>query len=202
MARSSTEFTTGRENLIGLDVQYCQRAKCSKTQPLLQYLLKGDSVMKLDLSFSIVKSPNHVWLFATPWTVAHQAPPSLGFSRQGYWSGWPPFPSPGDIPDPGIEPGSPALQADALTSEPPGKPPNTALDIINIYIDHVGLLSAQMVKNPPSMQEIHAPSLGQKIPWRREQPTPVFLPGEVHGQNRAWLATIHGVEKSRTWLSN
>ena len=51
----------------------------------------------------------------------HQAPPSMGFSRQKYWSGLP-FPSPGDLPDPGIKPTSPALQADALTSEPPGKP--------------------------------------------------------------------------------
>ena len=59
--------------------------------------------------------------YATPWTVAHQVPPSMGFSRQEYWSGLP-FPSPGDLPDPGIEPRSPALQADALTSEPPGKP--------------------------------------------------------------------------------
>ena len=55
-----------------------------------------------------------------PWTVAHQAPPSMGFSRQEYWSGVP-FPSPGDLPDPGIEPRSPTLQADALTSAPPGK---------------------------------------------------------------------------------
>ena len=54
------------------------------------------------------------------WTVAHQVPPSMGFSRQKYWSGSP-FPSPGDLPDPGIKPRSPALQADALTSEPPGK---------------------------------------------------------------------------------
>ena len=57
----------------------------------------------------------------TPWTVAHQAPLSMGFSRQEYWSGLP-FPSPGDLPDPGTEPGSPALQADSLPSEPPGKP--------------------------------------------------------------------------------
>ena len=56
-----------------------------------------------------------------PWTVAHQAPPSMGFSRQEFWSGLP-FPSPGDLPDPGIEPRSPTLQADALTSAPPGKP--------------------------------------------------------------------------------
>ena len=64
---------------------------------------------------------NHVWLFATLWTVAHQAPPSLGFSRQEYWSGLP-LPSSGVLPDPGIEPRSPTLQVDALTSEPPGKP--------------------------------------------------------------------------------
>ena len=53
-------------------------------------------------------------------TLAYQAPPSLGFSRQECWSGLP-FPSPGDLPDPGIEPTSPALQADALQFEPPGK---------------------------------------------------------------------------------
>ena len=70
---------------------------------------------------SEVKSLSHVQLFATLWTVAHQASPSMGFSRQEYWSGLP-FPSPGDLPDPRIEPMSPALQADPLTSEPPGKP--------------------------------------------------------------------------------
>ena len=62
-----------------------------------------------------VKSLSRVRLFATPWTVAYQAPPSMGFSRQEYWSELP-FPS----PDPEIEPGSPAFQADTLTSEPPG----------------------------------------------------------------------------------
>ena len=66
----------------------------------------------------IVKSLSRVRLFATSWTVAYQAPLSVGFSRQECWSGLP-FPSPGDLPDPGIEPGSPALQADALPSEPP-----------------------------------------------------------------------------------
>ena len=55
----------------------------------------------------------------TPWTVVYQASLSMGFSRQEYWSGLP-FPSPGDLPDPGIEPRSSALQADALPSEPPG----------------------------------------------------------------------------------
>ena len=57
-----------------------------------------------------------------PWTVTHQSPLCMGFSRQECWSGLP-FPSAGDLPDPGIEPRFPALQADALPSEPPGKPP-------------------------------------------------------------------------------
>ena len=68
-----------------------------------------------------VKLLSRVQLFVTPWTVAHQAPLSMEFSRQEYWSGLP-FPSPGDLPDPGIELGSLALQADVLPSEPPGKP--------------------------------------------------------------------------------
>ena len=71
--------------------------------------------------FFFFKSLSRVRLFAAPQTVAHQAPPSMGFSRQEYWSGLP-FPSSGDLPYPGIEPRSPALQAHALTSEPPGKP--------------------------------------------------------------------------------
>ena len=68
-----------------------------------------------------VKSLSRVQLFVTPWTVAYQAPPSMGFSRQEYWSGLP-FPSPGDLPDTEIEPRSPTFQADTLTSEQPGKP--------------------------------------------------------------------------------
>ena len=63
---------------------------------------------------SKVKSESKVRLFETPWTVACEVPPSMEFSRQEYWSGLP-FPSPGDLPDPGIEPGSPALQTDDFT---------------------------------------------------------------------------------------
>ena len=79
-----------------------------------------------------MKSLSHVRLFAIPWTLAYQAPLSMEFSRQEYWSGLP-FPSPGDLPDPGMEPGSPTwqadpsrprdgAQADALPPEPAGKP--------------------------------------------------------------------------------
>ena len=69
----------------------------------------------IQLSKVEVKSLSRVLLFATVWTVAYHDSPSVGFSRQEYWSGLP-FPSPGDLPNPGIEPGSPALQAD----KPPG----------------------------------------------------------------------------------
>ena len=71
-------------------------------------------------SLTKVKLLSRVQLFGIPWTVAYQAPLSMGFSRQGYWSGLS-FPSPGDLTNPGIEPGSPTLQPDALPSEPPGK---------------------------------------------------------------------------------
>ena len=70
---------------------------------------------------STVKSLSRVRPFATPWPVGYQAPLYMGFSRQEYWSGLP-LPSPGDLPDPGIKPVSPALQTDALPSEPAGKP--------------------------------------------------------------------------------
>ena len=63
----------------------------------------------------------HVWLFETPCTVAHQTPMSIGLSQQEYWSGLP-FPPPGDPPDPGMEPGSPTLQADSLRTESQGSP--------------------------------------------------------------------------------
>ena len=77
--------------------------------------MRGFSVVREKVK---VKPLSSVRLFATPWTVAYQAPPSMEFSKQEYWSGLP-FPSPGDLPNLGIEPGSPALQADTLLSEPP-----------------------------------------------------------------------------------
>ena len=76
--------------------------------------------MELGWSYAGVQSPSRVWLFVTPWTVALQAPLSMGFSRQEYLSGLP-FPSPGDLPDSGIEPASPvslALQASSLPLSP------------------------------------------------------------------------------------
>ena len=102
-----------------------------------------------------VKLLSRVRLFATPWTVAHQTSPSMGFSRQEYWSGLP-FPSPGDLPDPGIELRSPAFQADALTS---------------IH----GVAKSRTQRGT-------ALSLFTFMHWRRKwHPTPVFLPGESQG---------------------
>ena len=100
----------------------------SQHQGLFQWVSPSHEVPKY-WSFSFSMSPSnehpglissHAQLFATPWTAAHQAPLSMGFSRQGYWSGLP-FPSPRDLPNPGIDPGSPALQADSLPSELKGK---------------------------------------------------------------------------------
>ena len=99
--------TTGVISLLSCDVSSGWAGSCLTFSPL--------SEVKWSESLSRVRH------FATPWTVAYQAPPSMGFSRQEYQSGLP-FPSPGDLPDPGIKPGSPAFQGDALTSEPPGKP--------------------------------------------------------------------------------
>ena len=92
--------------------------------------------------FCKVKSLSRVRLFSTPWTVAYQAPPFMGFSRQECWSGLP-FPSPGDLPNSGIEPGSPALQADAL----PWEPSKGILKTIYIFSQ------LRASDNPPSKKE-------------------------------------------------
>ena len=70
----------------------------------------------------------HVQLFVTLWIVARQAPLSMGFSRQAYWSGLP-FPTPADLPDPGIEPVSPALAGGFFTADPPGEPRETCREL-------------------------------------------------------------------------
>ena len=102
--------------------------------------------------WSEVKSLSCVQLFATLWTVAYQAPPSMGFSRQEYWSGLP-FPSPGDLPNPEIEPGSPSLEADTLPSDPPESPHHT-MDLIKLWLKWQwrDFLGGPVVKNLLAMQ--------------------------------------------------
>ena len=84
-------------------------------------LLSHEPCLYVYVCVCVCELLSHVQLFATPWTVAYQAPLSMVFSRQEYWSGLP-FPSPGDLPQPGIKPSSPALASGFFTTEPPGKP--------------------------------------------------------------------------------
>ena len=100
-----------------------------------------------------MKSLSRVRLFATPWTVAHQAPPSMGFSRQEYWRGLP-FPAPGDLPDPGIEPKSPALQTDALTSEPP-----LSLSSVNVLSSLIWTIPVNLITCLISYRSISLPPI-------------------------------------------
>ena len=94
-----------------------------------------------------IKSLSPVQLFATPWTVAYQAPPSMGFSRQECWGGLS-FSSPGDLPGPGIEHRSPALQAHTLPSEPPGKPLAKCKSVsLKYYFTHISLAIIKTRKN-------------------------------------------------------
>ena len=99
---------------------------------------------------------SHVWLFVTPWTTARQTPLSMEFSRQEYWSELP-FSSPGDIPDPGIEPWLPALQADFLPSEPPGNPKEKLLSPFHRQRTFRQMTVTQLVRTEPGYkpQQFH-----------------------------------------------
>ena len=88
-----------------------------RSSPLLMRTLE-EAVPSLGVTLCCAESLSRVRLFVTPWTVTRQAPLSMGFSRQEYWRGVP-YPPPGGLPDPEIEPRSPALQADSLPSEKP-----------------------------------------------------------------------------------
>ena len=100
-----------------------------------------------------VKSLSRVRLFVTPWTVVCQVSPSMGFSRQEYWNGLP-FPSPGDLPDPGIKPGSPTLEADALTSEPTQLPVFCSFfNILNTFKSVIPCKSPSMIWNISRVEE-------------------------------------------------
>ena len=134
-----------------------------------------------------MKLLSRVRLFATPWTVAHQAPPSMEFSREEYWSGLP-FPSPGDPPYPGIKPGSPALREDALPSELPGNQIIILSFHSSFQICACGLLQGQtlrpvLVVNKILLEHDHAhqfSSVAQSCPtlstpWTATRPCPSFV---------------------------
>ena len=88
-------------------------------------------MLKIVLVCVCAQSLSCVQLFVTSWTVACQALLSMGFSRQEYWSGLS-YPPAGDLPNPAIEPRSPALQADSLPSQPPGEPKNTGVGSLSL----------------------------------------------------------------------
>ena len=135
-----------------------------------------------------MKSLSRVRLFATPWTVAYQPPGSMGFSRQEYWSGLP-FPFPRDLPNPGIEPRSPALQIDGETVADflfGGSKITTDGDCSH-EIKRCFLLGRKVMTNVDSIFKIRDITLPTKVHLvkgqrRRWHPTPVLLPGESHGQ--------------------
>ena len=151
------------------------------------YLSPGWLLPHVDIqvwSCMCVQLLSHIWLFATPWTVACQAPLSMGFSRQEYWSGLPST-SPGDLPNSVIKPASPALAGGFFTTEPPGKLHPTVkpdpFSLGRIYTQ--ASLMAQMVKNLPAKQETRIRSLLLEDPLEESMANiPVFLPGESHGQ--------------------
>ena len=112
-----------------------------------------------------------VWLFATPWTIK-----SMEFSRSEYWSGWP-FLSPGDLPNPGVEPRSPTLQADSLPAEPQGKPKNTGVGSLSLLQGifmiqelNCGLLHCRQIFYQWAIREAHLvtksrPTLCDPMDW-------------------------------------
>ena len=173
-----------------------------------------------------MKLLSHVQLFATPWTVAYQAPPFMGFSRQEYWSGVP-LPSPrqtltdikGEIDSNTVIVGdfnTPLTPMDRSSKQKINKETQVLndtldeMDLIDIFrtfhpnaeeytFSRLTSLVAQMVKCLSTMRETWVRSLGREDPWRRKwHPTPVLLPGKSHGWRSLVGYTVHGVAKSRT----
>ena len=133
----------------------------------------------------LAQSLSCVPLFTSPWTVAHQAPLSMGFSRQEYWSGLP-FPPPGGLPDPGIEPGSPpapALSGGSFTTEPPGKTQfpgwASALQPLSWFVA------------PPALP-LRSPHKGQRAPGAGDtmRGSGWSFPGRGHGNPRAFGSAV------------
>ena len=135
------------------------------------------------------KSLSRVRLFATPWTIQF-----MEFSRPKYWSGFP-FPSPGDLPNPGTEPRSPALPADSLPTELQGKPMDTGVGSLSLLqgilltqesnrgLPHCRQILYQLSYqgSPGKIRDVGLISGSGRSPGGG-QPTPVFLPRESHGQ--------------------
>ena len=163
---------------------YCFRSGITKFHSVSQECWQGKSLWSPGTrSFvELVQSLSRVRLFETSWTVAHQPPLSMGFSRQEYWSGLP-FPPPGDLPEPGIEPVSPASAGGFFTAEPPGKP--------CVELDPVG--KKEQVQQT-KWQTVRAECLGHlpEIPvWCRfSLSAPVLHHSQPHGPGNFPLAHV------------
>ena len=153
---------------------------------------------------------SHVWLFATPQIVYLPGSSFIGFSRQEYWSGLP-FPSLGDLPNPGVEPRSPALQADSFPSEPPGKPVSTLnWKGWSLKLQCFGHL---MGKANSLEKTLMLGKIEGKRKWRQQRirwldsitnSMDMNLSNllETVKDRGAWFSAAHGVTKSQTQLSN
>ena len=114
---------TNSTGSAGAGPSICTRSRCGGSLDCLASHLPSlqcSCSQRLGVHVSYTQLLSRVWLFSTPWTVACQAPVSMNFSRQEHWSGLP-FPTPGDLPDPGINPESPASAGRFFTTVPPGK---------------------------------------------------------------------------------
>ena len=124
----------------------------------------------------------------TPWTAARQAPLSVGFSRQEYWSGLP-FPPPGNLPNPGIKPTSLALAGGCFTTELPGKPEIDFPDVINIRV-----LTGKRRRRQQRMRWLDSITDSMDVNLSKLQ--------EIARNRGAWRAAVHGVVKSQIRLSD
>ena len=152
-------------------------------------------------TFIAAQSLSCVQLFCDPVTTACQAPLSIEFPRQEYWSGFP-FLPPRDLPDPGIEPMSPALAGSFFTTEPQGKPlPCTQAHSINgslVRLSNDTVINACLSVCLQCGRPGFNPWVG-KIPWRRKwQSTPVLLPGKSHGRRSLVGYSPWGCKESDT----
>ena len=144
-----------------------------------------------------VKSLSCAWLSATPWTVAYQAPPYMGFSRHEYWSGLP-FPSPGDLPNPGIEPRSPALQTDALPSEPPVQFSSVAQSCLTLCVGMNRSMPGLPVHHQlTEFTQTHVCRVGDAIQPSHPllSPSPPAPNPSQHQGLFQWISSLHEVAK-------
>ena len=130
--------------------------------------------------------------------------PTMGFSRQVSWSGMP-FPSPGDLPDPEIKPGSPTLRADTLPSEPPGKSSfknHLFYGWVVCWASQVALVVKNLPANAGDIRDVGSISGSGRSPGEGNG-NPLQSSCLENSVNRgAWWATVNGLTKSQTWLNN